>query len=141
MKTSTRGDTLSIRVMSIIFTHGAERRGNKVMRNSLEMTAAHTAQWKPLEHTGPLTCRPMAYTPGNREKPHLVHHCLLAMRSLCSARSGESHSQQRPWRTKTHFKNTQRKFDLKIVQMLKHSQTKLQHCYFITRRICKSNRE
>lgn len=61
-------------------------------------------------------------------KQYLGHHCLLVRLSLCSARCGGNHSQQPPWsQTNTHkgFKNTQKLFHLKIMQMLKPLHTQI----------------
>lgn len=76
------------------------------------------------------------HTRKQRAKPvsaewYLGHHCLLVMLSLCSARCEESHSQRLPWSQtntcKYILKTHRNQFNLKIVQMLKPSHTKLQY--------------
>lgn len=59
METQAQGRTLSIRLMTFIVTHGAERSSEDATRKGhfvwSHMTAAYTVHWEPSARTGPLT--------------------------------------------------------------------------------------
>lgn len=110
MKTLAQGRVLSIRIMPFILQSGAEKRGEDAMRNSHfigpQMTVACTVQWEPSVRTGLLHKPPRVLGGRARTKPvseeqYLDHRCRLVMLSLCSVRSGESHSLRSPW-SQTH---------------------------------------